>query len=212
MKRLRVAALISGRGSNMAALVDAAINPNYPAEIALVLSNKEDAGGLQRACSAGIKTIVVPHRNFIDRETFERAVHSKLCEYEIDFICLTGFMRILTPWFIERWSGRIINIHPSLLPSFRGLHTHEQAIEAGVKIHGCTVHYVVPDLDAGPIIAQAAVPVFPNDTVDALAERVLEAELVLYPHALSLIATSENSTTLHVENGPRVLYSPLILS
>ncbi len=194
MARKRVAILISGRGANMAALIAAAKKPGYPAEIALVLSNLPDAGGLRRASAEGIAAAVVDHAAFgKDREAFERAVEAHLEAHGIDIVCLAGFMRLFTPSFVLRWSSRMINIHPALLPSFKGLHTHKRALEAGVKIHGATVHFVVPEVDSGPIIAQAAVPVLDDDTPDALAARVLAAELRLYPLALGLVAGGKSS-------------------
>jgi phosphoribosylglycinamide formyltransferase 1 len=198
MARKRVALLISGRGSNMAALIAAARRPDYPAEIALVLSNRPDAGGLRRAAEEGITTAVVDHTVFgKDRAAFEQAMQAHLEAHRIDIVCLAGFMRLLTPAFVSRWSGRMLNIHPALLPSFKGLHTHERALAAGVRIHGATVHYVVPEVDAGPIIAQAAVPVLDDDTPDTLAARVLAAELRLYPLALSLVAGGKSILTPH---------------
>jgi phosphoribosylglycinamide formyltransferase-1 len=189
LARTRAAILISGRGANMAALIAAAKKPDYPAEIALVLSNRPDAAGLARAAAEGIATAVVDQGEFgKDREGFERAVQALLEAHRIDIVCLAGFMRLLTPWLVARWSGRMINIHPALLPAFKGLHTHERALAAGVKIHGATVHFVVPEVDSGPIIAQAAVPVLDDDTPDALAARVLAAELRVYPLALALVA------------------------
>jgi phosphoribosylglycinamide formyltransferase-1 len=194
MARKRVAILISGRGANMAALIAAAKEPGYPAEIALVLSNRPEAGGLRRASADAIATVVVDHTAFgKDREAFERAVEAQLEAQSIDIVCLAGFMRLFTPSFVLRWSSRMINIHPALLPSFKGLHTHERALKAGVKIHGATVHFVVPEVDSGPIIAQAAVPVLDDDTPDALAARVLAAELRLYPLALGLVAGGKSS-------------------
>ena len=194
MPKKHIAILISGRGANMAALIAAAKKPDYPAEIALVLSNRPDAGGLRRAGAEGIATAVVDHNDFgKDREAFERAVQAFLDAHRIDIVCLAGFMRLLTPWLVSRWSGRMINIHPALLPSFTGLHTHERALEAGVKIHGATVHFVVPEVDSGPIIAQAAVPVLDDDTPDTLAARVLAAELRIYPLALALVAGGKSS-------------------
>ena len=196
MPKKRVAILISGRGANMAALIAAAKSPDYPAEIAVVLSNRSDAGGLRRARAEGIATAVVDHGDFgKDREAFERAVQALLETHRIDIVCLAGFMRLLTPWLVSRWHGRMLNIHPALLPSFRGLHTHERALEAGVKIHGATVHFVVPEVDSGPIIAQAAVPVLDDDTPDTLAARVLAAELRIYPLALGLVAGGKSSIT-----------------
>lgn len=185
---LRVAVMVSGRGSNLQALLNAAGTPDYPASIELVVSNIPDVQALERAKSAGIKTEVVPHRDFDSREAFEREISDVLESASPDLICQAGFMRILTPWFIERWDGRLINIHPSLLPAFPGLKTHERALEAGVRVHGCTVHIVQSEVDSGPIIGQAAVPVLPNDDPDSLAERVLQAEHKLYPACLKLIA------------------------
>src|SRR5215467_5573226 len=194
MARKRVAILISGRGANMAALIAAAKKPGYPAEIALVLSNRPEAGGLKRASAEGVATAVVDHTDFgKDREAFEQAVQTHLETQSVDIVCLAGFMRLFTPSFVLRWTSRMINIHPALLPSFKGLHTHERALEAGVKIHGATVHFVVPEVDSGPIIAQAAVPVIGGDTPDALAARVLAAELRLYPLALGLVASGKSS-------------------
>ncbi|HEX8663203.1 MAG TPA: phosphoribosylglycinamide formyltransferase [Beijerinckiaceae bacterium] len=184
----RIAVLISGRGSNMASLIEAARAPDYPAEIALVLSNRPEAPGLARAADAGIATAIVDHKTHPEREAFERALDHALVEHRIELLCLAGFMRILTPWFINRWLGRMLNVHPSLLPLFKGLHTHRRALEEGVRIHGCTVHFVTPELDSGPIIAQAAVPVLPSDTEESLAARVLRQEHVIYPLALGLVA------------------------
>ena len=185
----RVAILISGRGSNMTALIEAAKAKDYPAEIALVVSNRPDAAGLDRARSCGIPTAVIDHTTFGgDRETFERALDRELREQRIDLVCLAGFMRLLTPWFVNRWSGRMLNIHPSLLPQFKGLHTHRRALEAGVKRHGATVHFVVPEMDAGPIMMQDSVAVHENDTEETLAARVLELEHQIYPRALRAVA------------------------
>ncbi len=187
-QRARVAILISGRGSNMAALIEAALAPDFPAVIALVLANKRDAGGLERARQAGIATEIVESREFPGREAFEAAIQQRLRAHRIDLVCLAGFMRILSGPFVESWRGRLINIHPSLLPELRGLHTHERALAAGLKEHGCTVHFVEPELDAGPIIAQARVPVLPGDDADTLAARVLSEEHKLYPRALAQVA------------------------
>lgn len=187
--RTRTAILISGRGSNMVSLIEAARAPDHPAEIALVLSNRPDAGGLARAREAGIATVALDHKAFPDRESFEQAMDAALVEAGIELVCLAGFMRVLTPWFVRRWEGRMINIHPSLLPLFRGTRTHEQALEAGMRVHGCTVHFVVPELDAGPIIAQACVPVHPGDDPAVLAERVLVEEHRIYPQALADVAS-----------------------
>lgn len=185
MARKRIAILISGRGSNMAALIDAASDRSYPAEIALVLSNIANAGGLSVAQSKAIKTQTVDHKRFgKDRDAFEREIQSALDANKIDYICLAGFMRLLTPAFVSHWHGRMLNIHPALLPSFKGLDTHERAIAEGVKIHGATVHFVVPEMDSGPIIVQAAVPVLTGDTPQSLASRVIQAEHRIYPLAL----------------------------
>jgi len=189
MTRARVAVLISGRGSNMAALIEAArADKKFPAEIALVVSNRTDAAGLATARAAGIATAVIDHEKFPGREAFEQAVHARLEAERIALVCLAGFMRKLTPWLVQRWDGRMINIHPSLLPAFKGLDTHARALQAGVRIHGASVHFVTADLDAGPIIAQAAVPVLDRDTEDTLAARVLAAEHEIYPLALKLLA------------------------
>ena len=189
MTRKRVAVLISGRGSNMSALIEAAKAKDYPAEIVLVVSNRPDAAGLARAREAAIATAVIDHRLFRDdRAAFERALDDELREYRIDIVCLAGFMRLLTPWFITRWSGRILNIHPALLPEFKGLDTHRRALAAGVKRHGATVHFVVEETDAGPVISQQSVPVLQGDTEETLAARVLEIEHRIYPEALRLVA------------------------
>tara|TARA_A100001391_G_scaffold203703_1_gene196794 strand:+ start:33 stop:683 length:651 start_codon:yes stop_codon:yes gene_type:complete len=191
MAKTKIAVLISGRGSNMQALLEAAKDEDFPAEIVLVASNRPDAPGLAVAEAAGIATEVVDHRDYDGREAFEEALDSTLKMYGPRIVCLAGFMRILTPWFTERWRDLLINIHPSLLPAFKGLHTHERALEAGVRIHGCTVHYVRPEMDDGPIIGQAAVPVLPGDTPDTLAARVLEAEHKLYPQCVALACSGK---------------------
>ena len=189
MAKKRVAVLISGRGSNMTALIEAAKAPDYPAEIALVISNRPDAIGLTYARESGITTALIDHLPFgNDREAFERALDAELTAQRIDLVCLAGFMRVLSSNFVESWKGRLINIHPSLLPSFKGLNVHRHILESGVRISGCTVHFVVPELDSGPIIAQAAVPVLPEDTEQTLAARTLAAEHKLYPLALLLLA------------------------
>jgi phosphoribosylglycinamide formyltransferase-1 len=189
MSKKRVAVLISGRGSNMTALIEAAKAQDYPAEIVLVVSNQADALGLVGAREAAIPTAVVDHRQFgEDREAFERALDAELAAHRIDLVCLAGFMRLLTPWLVTRWSGRMLNIHPALLPQFKGLHTHRRAIEAGVKRHGTTVHFVSLEMDSGPIILQDWVPVGEEDTEDILAKRVLEVEHRIYPQALRLVA------------------------
>lgn len=191
MKR-RVAILISGRGSNMAALIEGARAENFPAEIALVISNKPDAGGLALAKSSGIATLAIDSKPFgKDRAAFEAVMQSALDQHRIDLICLGGFMRLLTNDFVNRWTGRMLNIHPSLLPSFRGLDPHGQALRAGVKISGATVHFVTPEMDAGPIVMQGAVTVRDDDTAESLAARVLEIEHRIYPAALRLVAAGD---------------------
>ncbi|KZM50315.1 phosphoribosylglycinamide formyltransferase [Labrenzia sp. OB1] len=192
MTRRKTAILISGRGSNMGALISAAMQPEYPAEIALVLSNRPDAPGLERAADLGIATAVVDHKEFSgDRQAFERQVDAVLKDHRIEFVALAGFMRILTPFLVGAWSNRMINIHPALLPSFKGLATHERALEEGVKLHGATVHFVSAEMDDGPIIIQGAVPVLDTDTPDTLAARVLEVEHKIYPKALALVAAGK---------------------
>src|SRR5262245_58672571 len=189
MAKKRVAVLISGRGSNMASLIEAAKEPSYPAEIAVVVSNRPDASGLQGAQAHAIPTAVVDHRPHGKvRAGFERALQAVLDAHGVEIVCLGGFMRLLTPQFVLHWQGRMLNIHPTLLPSFPGLDPHGQALKAGVKISGATVHFVVPETDAGPIIAQAAVPVRNDDTVETLAARVLKVEHRIYPLALRLLA------------------------
>jgi phosphoribosylglycinamide formyltransferase-1 len=189
MDRKRVAVLISGRGSNMAALIEAAKNPAYPAKIVLVLSNVPDAGGLQTAKAAGIETAVIDHKQFgKDRAAFEDAMQGALERHKIEIVCLAGFMRILTADFVARWYGKMLNIHPALLPAFKGLDTHKRALEAKVKQHGATVHFVAPEMDSGSIILQGAVEVRPDDTEAALAARVLAVEHRIYPEALKMLA------------------------
>jgi phosphoribosylglycinamide formyltransferase-1 len=173
----------------MAALLAAAADPAYSAEVALVVSNEPQAEGLKRAHAAGIATAVVEHRRFgRDREAFERALQAELQAHAIELVCLAGFMRILTPWFVRQWEGRMLNIHPALLPAFKGLDTHARALAAGVKQHGASVHFVVPEMDSGPILMQGAVPVRQGDTAEALAARVLEIEHRIYPLALQFLA------------------------
>src|SRR6201995_4919399 len=188
MKR-RVAILISGRGSNMAALVKAAQASDYPAEISVVISNRADAPGLERAKASGIATAVIESRPFgKDRAGFEAALQAALDQHRVELICLGGFMRLFTAGFVQRWEGRVLNIHPSLLPSFPGLDPHGQALRAGVKISGATVHFVIPETDAGPILMQGAVGVSDHDTWETLSERILEVERRIYPDALRLLA------------------------
>ena len=189
IRKKRIAILISGRGSNMVSLIEAARAPDYPAEIVLVLSNRPDAAGLVRAREAGIPASAIDHKAFPDRARFDAALQAELEAAGVELIVLAGFMRILTDAFVEAWAGRMINIHPSLLPLFKGTHTHRQALEAGVAEHGCSVHFVVPELDAGPVILQAKVPVLPGDDEDKLAQRVLAEEHKLYPAALAEVAS-----------------------
>jgi phosphoribosylglycinamide formyltransferase-1 len=184
----RVGVLISGRGSNLRSLIRAAAARGFPAAITLVISNRADAGGLLYARKAGIPTAVIPHKDYPSRAAFDRALDAALKRAGIELVCLAGFMRLLTPGFVEKWRDRLLNIHPSLLPAFPGLDTHERALKAGVRFAGCTVHFVRAEMDTGPIVAQAAVPVRPGDTPGALAQRVLRAEHLLYPMALKLVA------------------------
>jgi phosphoribosylglycinamide formyltransferase-1 len=188
MAKVKVAVFISGRGSNLQALIDACAAPDYPAEIVLVISNRPDAYGLERARKADIHTQTVDHKGFDDRESFEHALDAAVTAAGVELVCLAGFMRILTPWFVNRWRDRLINIHPSLLPAFKGVHIHERVIDAGVRVTGCTVHFVRADTDSGPIIVQAAVPVAADDTPEALEARVLEAEHECFPLAVRLVA------------------------
>jgi phosphoribosylglycinamide formyltransferase-1 len=188
MTRARVGVLISGRGSNMEALARAAAAPDYPAELALVVANRPQAAGLARARELGLATAEIVSASFPGREAFERAVDAALREAAIDIVALAGFMRVLSPWFVAAWRDRLINIHPSLLPAFRGLATHVRAIEAGATLHGCTVHHVTEGVDEGPIIGQAAIAVGAADTPDTLAARVLAAEHLLYPRCLAAAA------------------------
>ena len=189
MAKKRVAVLISGRGSNMAALIEAARAPDFPAQIVLVLSNRPHAAGLARAQADGIATAVVDHTTFgKDREAFERALQEALEGHRVDLVCLAGFMRLLTPWFVGRWQGRLLNIHPALLPAFKGLNTHERALASGATTHGATVHFVVPDMDSGPIIMQESLRINDTDDAETLAARVLELEHRIYPLALRLVA------------------------
>jgi len=185
----RAAILISGRGSNMMSLVEAARAPDYPAEIVLVLSNRPEAPGLAWAAAQGIPTLAIDHKGFPSRGAFEDAMQDALAKARVEIVALAGFMRLLTPAFVRHWHDRMLNIHPSLLPAFKGLDTHERALAEGVRIAGCTVHLVRPEMDSGPIIAQAAVPVNDGDTPGTLAARILAAEHELYPHALALIAS-----------------------
>lgn len=200
MKRARTAVLISGRGSNLKALISACAEPQFPAELILVISNKADAAGLQHARAAGIPTHIIPQTEFSSRESFDTALNTALADVCVELVCLAGFMRILSDGFVQKWLGRMINIHPSLLPAFKGSHVHERAIESGVRVSGCTVHFVTPEMDSGPPIAQAAVPVLAGDTPETLAARVLKAEHRLYPIALRMVAEGR----VWMENGKAV--------
>jgi phosphoribosylglycinamide formyltransferase 1 len=204
--KLKLGVLISGRGSNLQSLIDATQDPDFPAEIALVFSNVPGAAGLDRASKAGIATSVINHKDFDGRAPFEDALHTTLTEAGIELVCLAGFMRLLTDGFVNRWIDKMINIHPSLLPSFKGLHTHERAIEAGVRFSGCTIHFVRPEMDDGPIIAQAAVPIRQEDTADSLAGRVLTEEHKIYPLAIRLIAENRVS----IQDGQVMIQDALV--
>lgn len=188
-RKLRVAVLISGRGSNLDALIRSCREPQSPAEIALVIANNADAGGLAIARDNGIGIAVIDHRPFDSREAFDAALDAELRRHGIALVCLAGFMRLLTPGFVEAWQGRMLNIHPSLLPEFKGRHPQRQALDAGATVSGCTVHYVTPEMDAGPVVAQERVPVLPGDDEALLSARILDAEHRLYPRALKMVAT-----------------------
>lgn len=210
----RVGVLISGRGSNLQALIDAAKADDYPAELVLVISNVADVQGLARAEDAGIPTRVIDHKDYDSRQAFEAVLDETLTGEGVELLCNAGFMRILTESFVARWLNRHLNIHPSLLPAFKGLHTHARVLEAGAAITGCTVHFVRASMDDGPIVAQAAVAVNPGDTEESLAARVLEAEHLLYPHALRLVASGqvrvegEHVVGMSQAEGETALFSP----
>ncbi len=214
MTRKRVGVLVSGRGSNLQALLDACAAPDFPAEIVLVVSNIPGVQGLTRAYKAGVPTATVNHRDYPSREAFEAALDATLRAAGVDIVCLAGFMRVLTAGFVEAWAGRLINVHPSLLPAFKGLHTHERALAAGVRFHGCSVHFVKADVDAGPVIVQGVVPVRPDDSAEALATRVLAVEHKIYPHALRLVAEGraraldDRVELAHVPSRDGVLINP----
>jgi phosphoribosylglycinamide formyltransferase-1 len=213
MTRKRVGVLISGRGSNLQALINACKTRDYPAEIVLVISNVPQAQGLLRAEAALIPTLTLDHKDFPSREDFDAALDAALNNGGVEILCNAGFMRLHTPGFVECWRDHHLNIHPSLLPAFRGLHTHERVIAAGCKISGCTVHFVRAEMDEGPIVAQAAVPVLGEDSADTLAARVLEAEHHLYPHALALVASGAVSVNAELvlnnnEQAQVPLFSP----
>jgi phosphoribosylglycinamide formyltransferase-1 len=212
-ERVRTAVLISGRGSNLMSLAAAASEPRYPASIDLVLSNRPEAPGLTWAREKGLAAVAIDHTAFAGRGAFEAAMQRALEEYRIGLVACAGFMRLMTAPFVECWHGRMVNIHPSLLPSFKGTRVHEQALAAGVRIAGCTVHFVAPEMDAGPIIAQAAVPVLETDTAPTLAARVLAAEHRLYPYALGLVASGRARLEAgRVLTGAAVNQSALLLS
>ena len=203
MSRTKIAVLISGRGTNLQSLLDAAKDPDYPVEISIVISNRPKAKGLERAREAGVETLVIDHTQYGTKETkyedgraaFDEALNEALSAAEVSYVCLAGFMRLLTPDFVRSWRGRMLNIHPSLLPAFKGLAVHERMITAGVKIAGCTVHFVTGDMDGGPIIGQSAVPVLPSDDAEALAARILVEEHKLYPACLRLVASGKARLT-----------------
>lgn len=190
MRRVKTAVLISGNGSNLQAILDAARDAEYPAKIALVISNKEDAYGLTRAENAGVTTVVIPHGNYESREAFDRMVDASLKTHGIELVVMAGFMRILSEWFVGEWQGKLINIHPSLLPKYKGLDTHARAIAAGDAEHGATVHWVTPELDSGEIIAQGSIPILPNDTAETLKIRIHDLEHQLYPAAIAQVAVA----------------------
>jgi phosphoribosylglycinamide formyltransferase 1 len=212
----RVAILISGRGSNMAALIQAAADAEFPAEIVGVISDREEAQGLERANALGIRTQAITRAQHPDKQALDSALDAALGNMGAEIVCLAGYMRLLTPAFVEKWAGRLINIHPSLLPLFKGLDSHKRCLEAGMRIHGCTVHFVTAEMDAGPIVAQAAVPVLPADTEETLSARVLKAEHELYPLALRLVLEGKvrmaNNCAVHEylleEDSAATIYSP----
>lgn len=193
MTKRKVGVLISGSGSNLQALIDACAHRDYPCEIAVVISNKDDAYGLTRAKNASIPTKIIRHKDYANRDAFDGVIDQTLREYHVDFVCLAGFMRLLTADFVRRWENRLVNIHPSLLPAFKGVHVHGAVIAAGAKFSGCTVHFVRPEMDVGPIIVQSAVPVLQNDTPETLAARILKQEHRIYPLALRWLAEGKLS-------------------
>lgn len=217
MQKRRVGILISGRGSNMQALVKAMRQPGYPAEPVVIISNRPEAEGVAWAQAQGLPTVVIDHKQYANRMAFEARLHQALLDAKVELICNAGFMRMLTGGFVDRWLNRHLNIHPSLLPAFPGLDTHQRVLDQGALITGCTVHFIRTEMDAGPIVAQAAVPVMPNDTADTLAARVLEAEHKLYPHALHLVAsgtvTIKGETVVMappIGKIPTLLWPPLV--
>lgn len=211
--RKRTAILVSGRGSNMTALLSAAADPAYPAEIVAVIANVPDAPALDKARAAGIEALAVSHRGQGGRQAFEEKLDAELRNRNVDLVCLAGFMRILTPWFVERWHDRLLNIHPALLPAFKGLDTHARALAEGCRLHGATVHFVRPEMDAGPIIAQGAVAVLDEDTPATLGARVLEVEHRIYPQALALVAADAfeiDGMRVRLKSGADTAQAPLI--
>lgn len=216
MAKLKLCVLISGRGSNLQSLIDACADASYPAEIALVVSNIEGVQGLERAQSAGIPTTVIHHKDFKTRESFDATLTETISRFDVDLLCLAGFMRILTDGFVNHWRDKLINIHPSLLPDFKGLDVQQRAIDAGVDRSGCTVHFVRPDMDSGPIIVQAEVPVLENDTAADLAARILVKEHEIYPLAVKLIAEGRieirnEEVLINGQGAPEGAYSPLTI-
>lgn len=218
MNKKRVGILISGRGSNMMSLIAACQQPDFPAEIAVVISNRPEAAGLERAAAHGIKTVAIDHRQFASRVPFEMKLHGALMDHGVDLVCNAGFMRLLTGGFVDRWRDRQLNVHPSLLPALPGLDTHTRAIDQGLMIHGCTVHFVRLEMDTGPIVAQAAVAVMPNDSPETLGARVLVQEHIIYPHALRLVAGGyvriehERAVISAPVDMPQTLISPALLT
>ena len=212
-KRLNVAVLISGRGSNLQSIIDACADPDFPASVKVVLSNEPEAYGLERARQAGIPTEIVPHKAHPSRKEFEEAMQSILIQYDIDLVCLAGFMRVLTSDFVAKWEGRMLNIHPSLLPAYPGLHTHERVLANHEKESGCTIHFVTPGLDEGPTLLQKRAPVLQNDTPDTLAARILEQEHIAYPEAIRLLALNKvHYSKEQVEVDEVEPYAPLKLN
>lgn len=193
MKKRKIAVLISGNGSNLQALIDAASNPDYPAEIVLVVSNKAEAYGLIRARSAGIPAYTINNKDYSSREEFDREIHAKLLGHGVEIVCLAGFMRLLSPWFVNEWRGRMLNIHPSLLPDFKGANAVADALAAGVKETGCTVHLVTEEMDAGEVVAQARVAILADDTLEKLHNRIHEQEHLLYPRAVNMLINKNNA-------------------
>jgi len=216
MAKLRLAVMISGSGTNLQALIDACAEADYPAKIQVVISNRPNAKGLERAQKAGIPAIAIDHKEFETREEFEDALHDCLKEHNTQLVCLAGFMRILNTEFVNRWKDRMINIHPSLLPSYKGLHTHARAIEDGVRFGGCTIHYVRPEMDNGPIIMQTAIPISADETPESLAAKTLTYEHKMYPAAVRMIAEGKARVSGHKvvfsdsDLGTKGLISPLV--